>query len=484
MKSTSLYIVLTTLVFILTSIPAKSTEEVSILWDGSHGSRFITEDYSLAGHYAKLVTFLKDNGFSLGNTQFSKDNLGKARVLVLTVNTENPYIENELQSIQDFVKNGGGLLALCDAKDFDHSQINNVLKSFGITCGEGDEIPQIDVKATLSTEDSVFKGISEVSFKLPGTVMVNKPARIIASSTDGKALDIISVAEVGKGRVVAIGDMDVFADSLFEKNEDFALAVFKWLSTNNDPSEKPRNNEPSGPRQKPNGNSDKREEVEKKIIAEGDYCKKEEIDNALEQAKDLVNEAKTVLSQPDVSGGLCEQQFMAKYRELHSGLEGTKERLEKFQQACILAKASLEEKLKPLTEKQTSLAQCVNKEHSPSSTKFKGETSSSVATSALDTLRFLKQKTPAEDPQQHENDSSNVVGCEYNLDISMVYADLKVKYRWINALVGKFKTGISFYDPEYEKDGLNLEQSKYSSLNEVEIQLKEISERVKLCEQS
>jgi|GEM_PF-2597833 hypothetical protein len=233
----------TTLLYIYLSSVSSICGAETILWDGNHGSFFKTEDYSLGGNYGELTEFMKNHDFTLTESRlpFDKDTLDKAKVLVLTINAKKDYSKIEVESIINFVRNGGGVLALCDAKNLDHNIINGVLESFGIICGEGDEIQQNGLTKVTISSDPIFNEISEISFKWVGQVKVRDKAgaRIVGSSIGGKPIDIMGVAEVEKGRIVVIGDMDVFANSLFTENEKFALAVFKWLSTNNESSEKP-----------------------------------------------------------------------------------------------------------------------------------------------------------------------------------------------------------------------------------------------------
>ncbi len=208
----------TTLLYIYLSSVSSICGAETILWDGNHGSFFKTEDYSLGGNYGELTEFMKNHDFTLTESRlpFDKDTLDKAKVLVLTINAKKDYSKIEVESIINFVRNGGGVLALCDAKNLDHNIINGVLESFGIICGEGDEIQQNGLTKVTISSDPIFNEISEISFKWVGQVKVRDKAgaRIVGSSIGGKPIDIMGVAEVEKGRIVVIGDMDVFANSL------------------------------------------------------------------------------------------------------------------------------------------------------------------------------------------------------------------------------------------------------------------------------
>jgi hypothetical protein len=436
----------------------------TVLWDGGHGSFFKTEDYSLSGNYVKLTEFMKDHGFALTEIKlpFNKDNLGNARVLVLTINAKEAYSKTEVESIISFVRGGGGVLALCDAKNFDHSRINSVLEPFGMVCGKGVEIQQVGLTKVTISSDSIFNGISEISFKWVGQVKIRDKtgAHVVESSIDDKPIDIISVAEIEKGRVVAIGDMNIFADSLFPKNPEnqkLALAVFKWLSSNN---------EANGATDEPRNETSKREKVGK--VAEGD-CKEEQIDKELEQSKTLIDKVKESINS-GISKSQCQQSL-----EFSSKLEEAKERLEKFKQACTDQLEIWQKKLKPLQEMRASYDQCVQKKYShPSSSNSKplNETPSS-----LDILKRLivgaTTKPHADSKNRGDSVECNEFGDEY---MAEMLQDIRSKYNRINAIIEeKIETGTWFYDRREP----NLESA---SLNEVKIRLKEILKRINVCE--
>lgn len=432
----------------------------TVLWDGSHGFLVKTEDYSLSGNYGKLTEFMKNHGFTLTESRlpFDKDTLDKVNVLVLTINAKETYSKIEVESIINFVKNGGGVLALCDAKKFSHSGINDVLESFGIICGKGDEIQQVGLTKVTISSDPIFNGISEISFKSAGQVKVRDKAeaRIVGLSIGGKPIETIGFAEVEKGRVVAIGDMDVFANSLFTENEKFALAVFKWLSSNN---------EANGATDEPRNETSKREKVGK--VAEGD-CKEEQIDKELEQSKTLIDKVKESINS-GISKSQCQQSL-----EFSSKLEEVKERLEKFKQACIDQLEIWQKKLKPLQEMRASYDQCVQKKYShPSSSNSKplNETPSS-----LDILKHLivdaTTKPHADSRNRGDSVECNEFGDEY---MAEMLQDIRSKYNRINAIIEeKIETGTWFYDRREP----NLESA---SLNEVKIRLKEMLKRINVC---
>lgn len=172
-------------------------------------------------------------------------NLKDADVMVFGCPNSSKVRPAEIDVLQKYVKNGGGLLLL-SLSGGDRGLMNNMSKisdEFGITfenTAVKDErnnaglptMPIItDVKAHPSTED-----VGDLLIPSACSLRVTGKAQTLALTSDtaepGKAA-VIAIAEIGKGRVMCIGSYEVFrkGGGLKHKgNANFALNAFRWLS--------------------------------------------------------------------------------------------------------------------------------------------------------------------------------------------------------------------------------------------------------------
>lgn len=171
-------------------------------------------------------------------------NIKDAEVLVFGCPNSSKIRPAEIEVLQKFVKNGGGLMLL-SLSGGDRGLMNNMSKisgEFGITfenTAVKDErnnaglptMPIIsDVVAHPVTED-----VSDLLIPSACSLKVTGDAMAIAKTSDtadpGKA-SVIAIAEVGKGRIMCIGSYEVFrrGGGLKHKgNSVFALNAFRWL---------------------------------------------------------------------------------------------------------------------------------------------------------------------------------------------------------------------------------------------------------------
>jgi len=202
----------------------------------------------LESTYSELGQMLRDNDFDVeAYTEFMilAKNLKDADVIVFGCPNSSKIRPAEIEVLQKYVKNGGGLLLL-SLSGGDRGLMNNMSKitgDFGITfenTAVKDErnnaglptMPVItDIMSHSTTED-----VSDLLIPSACSLRVTGKATALAITSNtadpGKAA-VIAIAEEGKGRVMCIGSYEVFrrGGGLKHKgNAIFALNAFRWLS--------------------------------------------------------------------------------------------------------------------------------------------------------------------------------------------------------------------------------------------------------------
>ena len=202
----------------------------------------------LESTYSELGQMLRDNDFDVEPyTEFMilAKNLKDADVMIFGCPNSSKIRPAEIEVLQKFVKDGGGLMLL-SLSGGDRGLMNNMSKisaDFGITfenTAVKDErsnaglptMPIItDIVAHPSTEDvSDLLVPSACSLKITGKAT---PLAITSESAEPGKAAVVAIAEVGKGRVMCIGSYEVFrrGGGLKHKgNARFAVNAFKWLS--------------------------------------------------------------------------------------------------------------------------------------------------------------------------------------------------------------------------------------------------------------
>ena len=202
----------------------------------------------LESTYSDLGQMLRDNDFDVeAYTEFMilAKNLKDADVMVFGCPNSSKMRPAEIEVLQKYVKNGGGLLLL-SLSGGDRGLMNNMSKissDFGITfenTAVKDErsnagLPTMpivtDIVAHSTTEDvSDLLVPSACSLKVSGKATA---LAITSETADPGRAAIVAIAEVGKGRVMCIGSYEVFrrGGGLKHKgNATFALNTLRWLS--------------------------------------------------------------------------------------------------------------------------------------------------------------------------------------------------------------------------------------------------------------
>ena len=202
----------------------------------------------LESTYSDLGQLLRDIDFDVeAYTEFMilAKNLKDADVMVFGCPNSSKIRPAEIDVLQKYVKNGGGLMLL-SLSGGDRGLMNNMSKisnDFGVTfenTAVKDErnnaglptMPIIsDIIAHPATEDVTDLLVpSACSLKVTGKAT---PLAVTSETADPGKVAVIAIAEVGKGRMMCIGSYEVFrrGGGLKHKgNATFAANAFRWLS--------------------------------------------------------------------------------------------------------------------------------------------------------------------------------------------------------------------------------------------------------------
>jgi hypothetical protein len=200
----------------------------NVLWDLSHGPNY---GYTPAINYSNLVTLLNGAGFNVYITSAGLNNVELSAFNLLVINGMSsydgpPYTAGEVDAIKAFVFNGGGLLVMGDNPATNPGNIQPVSQAFGTTVS----VSSLGNSITNFSTHPIFAGISQIQFIAGGELSVTSPAGLIAWDASNKGA--ISVASYGGGKVLALGDINLWENDYIASanNQQFALNVFSWLS--------------------------------------------------------------------------------------------------------------------------------------------------------------------------------------------------------------------------------------------------------------
>ncbi len=235
---------------------------MTVVFDESHGeTRTIRTDIALTiapdrpekSYYGHLAELLHDHmGLaSAPMTEWSEAALRDASVLVIAhpcasdvernVGGSPIFQPEEIEDILNFVKDGGGLLLISEFLNAGwKSNINEVGRLFGIEFNnDSAAIPRRDRESIVarhfpilvSSNHPCTEDIYEITYHHGCTLSIDmaKCAHPLVSLPSGES--VCAASEVGRGRVVAIGDSDLFALPFIghSDNASFLAKVIGWL---------------------------------------------------------------------------------------------------------------------------------------------------------------------------------------------------------------------------------------------------------------
>jgi hypothetical protein len=202
----------------------------------------------LESTYSELGQMLRDNEYDVeAYTEFMilAKNLKDADVIVFGCPNSSKVRPAEIEVLQKYVKNGGGLMLL-SLSGGDRGLMNNMSKiagEFGITfenTAVKDErsnagLPTMPIITDIVTHP-VTEDVSDLLIPSACSLRVTGKAMALAVTSEtaepGKAA-VIAIAEPEKGRAMCIGSYEIFrkGGGLKHKgNAKFALNAFKWLT--------------------------------------------------------------------------------------------------------------------------------------------------------------------------------------------------------------------------------------------------------------
>ena len=253
-----------------------------IMFDSTHKNFFIQS------HLIKpLVDLLLNDGYRVSflDKEFSKSSLSQARVLVVitalpfdfaTENSaadKNTFSENELDELQNWVTDGGSLLAFSEHAPFDQA-INPLLRKFDIESSIGTTVDTINYESkygpgmikfenkNLNTNHPIvngkykveklvsFGGSALLGSKYENILKLDESSFNVKHSTgigpEGKGNSQGLAGMYGSGKIAAFGDSNGFTAMVFSMDDgtkmyagmntegydwkNFVLNTFRWLT--------------------------------------------------------------------------------------------------------------------------------------------------------------------------------------------------------------------------------------------------------------
>ena len=205
---------------------------LKLLWDISHG---VDWDYEPSGRFQALVENLESEGFSVDTTSlgFLIDDPQDYHVIVVCEASaaDSSYSSVEVDRITDFVSNGGGLLIMGDNTDCENENIQPVASPFGISLGLS-YIEPSDVYTSTLADHPVFDGVSEIYMRAAGEISAVFPSNEIAWQEE-TGMALVAAGVYGNGRVVALGDINPWAETGYYDEADnvlFSINTFEYLA--------------------------------------------------------------------------------------------------------------------------------------------------------------------------------------------------------------------------------------------------------------
>jgi len=203
-----------------------------VLWDMTHG---IYLNYKPDGRYSTLVSIINGLELSVDTTSIGLNNVTLADYSIVVVcvgsSWETEYTPAEVSAIANFVHFGGGLLVLGDNRNTENHNIQPVAQAFGSSLSPPSDPPLTpsDLYISNFAPHPIFDSISTVYFRAGGVVTAVPPSQIVAWEPGGYG--VIAVAEVGQGRVVVTGDINLWDNTYIAiaDNIPFAVNTFDWL---------------------------------------------------------------------------------------------------------------------------------------------------------------------------------------------------------------------------------------------------------------
>jgi len=215
------------------AIPVVEQQQVSckILWDTYHGDGGADAGFE---KYTELVSDLQNKGCTVTPSNAGVTTpglLSQYNVLIVSAGTSfnSAYTTPEVDAIETFVNNGGGLLILDEWNDYPgQPHVDPVVQRFGTY--DIATIPSHDQITHFDTAQPIFSGISSIELFYLGVLSAQSPSTAVAWDGQQAVINVVS----GK-KVVIIGDCNIFQTDPTSNyinqydNRKFASNVFTYL---------------------------------------------------------------------------------------------------------------------------------------------------------------------------------------------------------------------------------------------------------------
>lgn len=201
-----------------------------VLYDDTHAQTAGNADWIPSGAYSQMCDMLEENGFTLDilskasiDGKFSKSILSNYQAIILA-EPNNPYAEDEVKTIVEFIRNGGGAFIIGDHGRADRNNNSwDAVKIFNVFCPQlgfeftGNNLYEAPLTGGLNNKHPVMHAVKAIGCWAGSTFdIMNTAEAKVVSLLDSRAFKApyIIASEFGSGKVVAIGDSSPFDDGV------------------------------------------------------------------------------------------------------------------------------------------------------------------------------------------------------------------------------------------------------------------------------
>ncbi len=221
---------------------------IYVAFDEAHKERG-----NLSTNLKSLSSMLNENGFtcySYAEFPIAKNNLAPYDILVLGCPDNAKFSKQEIDTIVNWVREGGGLLMLSHAGGDKgrRSNLSELSEQFGIIF-ENDQV--LDKVNNMGVENlplitnfgfphPITEDISSICYRAGCSLTIANMSvtPVASSSADAEPVEspLILSTEMGDGRVVAVGSYEMFRDKISGgynegSHAQLLLNIFYWLKT-------------------------------------------------------------------------------------------------------------------------------------------------------------------------------------------------------------------------------------------------------------
>lgn len=202
--------------------PPERPTSARVLWDVSHGPRSGSSGtYDPSGVYAPLVELLAGASIHVENGSLGDMFNFQGLVIGSTSAERQSYSAEEASAIMDFVRQGGGLLILAEHSGYSN-RVAAVANAFGVQSG----LPPTLTSTSRLADHPIFQGVGSLDLYEAGTLQSSQAEAVAWEGGDAVVMVHTSLG----GRVVIIGDSNLFDQRWLPNNQQFAMNVFRWIT--------------------------------------------------------------------------------------------------------------------------------------------------------------------------------------------------------------------------------------------------------------